>query len=85
MKPITLQPIGIVRSSRVEVRDDNWDNETCFVELDPQNFSADTTAGLSDFSHLEILFYMDRVDPAKIENSSRHPLNNNSGHQTLGE
>lgn len=76
MNPITLRPVGIVRSSRADVRDDNWDNETCFIELDQQEFSADATSGLPEFSHAEILFYMDKVDPTKIEKSSRHPRNN---------
>jgi tRNA (Thr-GGU) A37 N-methylase len=31
--------------------------------------------GLADFSHAEILFYMNQVDPAKIENTARHPRN----------
>lgn len=76
MNPITLRPVGTVRSSRAEVRDDQWDKETCFVELDPQQFSSNATAGLSEFSHIEILFYMDKVDPTKVETSSRHPRNN---------
>lgn len=76
MNPITLLPVGVVHSSRRQVRDDNWDHETCFIELDHQNFSSETTLGLSDFSHAEILFYMDQIDPAKVEKSARHPRNN---------
>ncbi|MFY0577499.1 SAM-dependent methyltransferase [Cystobacter fuscus] len=33
-------------------------------------------AGLTDFSHVEILFHMDQVDPAKVEKTARHPRNN---------
>lgn len=76
MNTIKLRPVGIVRSSRAEIQDDNWDKETCFVELDQQFTSSDSTSGLSDFSHVEVLFFMDRVDPTKIEISSRHPRNN---------
>ncbi|MFZ3589910.1 TrmO family methyltransferase domain-containing protein [Bacillus sp. DJP31] len=32
--------------------------------------------GLSDFSHLEVIFYMHKVDPSKIETNARHPINN---------
>lgn len=76
MKPITLIPIGTVRSTRLRAEDDHWDSETASVELDASRFSADALAGLSDFSHVEVLFHMDQVDPAKIENSARHPRNN---------
>jgi tRNA-Thr(GGU) m(6)t(6)A37 methyltransferase TsaA len=75
MKPIPLNPIGKVHSSRKEILDDNWDRETCFVELENQ-FSPEALAGLSDFSHAEILFFMDQVDPSKVEKVARHPRNN---------
>jgi len=76
MKPITLNPIGVVRSTRKHLEDDNWDAEKASVELDASQFSEDALAGLSDFSHVEIVFYMDRVDSAKVEKTARHPRNN---------
>ncbi|MGZ3775835.1 MAG: TrmO family methyltransferase domain-containing protein, partial [Pseudobdellovibrionaceae bacterium] len=76
MKTITLKPIGIVHSSRKELEDDNWDKEQVYVELDNAEFSSDALSGLSDFSHVEIIFYMDQVDPNKIEKLARHPRNN---------
>jgi tRNA (adenine37-N6)-methyltransferase len=78
MKTITLTPIGIVHSSRKKAADDNWDVEQTFIELDASQFSAEALAGLSDFSHVEILFFMDQVDPNKIEKTARHPRNNNA-------
>lgn len=71
---ISLQPIGKVRSSRSDVRDDGWDGEHAHIELDAR-FGADALAGLDTFSHVEILFYMDRVEPTKIETGARHPRN----------
>ncbi len=73
MSQINLRPIGFVSSSRRAVVDDNWDQESVFIELDQKQFSEETLAGLSDFSHAEILFYMYQVDPAKIEKTARHP------------
>ncbi|MGZ3711458.1 MAG: SAM-dependent methyltransferase [Bdellovibrionota bacterium] len=73
---IQLKPIGLVRSTRSVVSDDNWDTETVSIELDSLEFSAEALAGISDFSHVEILFYMDQVDAAKIERGARHPRNN---------
>ncbi len=76
MKTITLNPIGFVRSTRKKVEDDNWDSEQSYVELDSLQFSSEALAGLSDFSHVEILFHMDKVDPSKVEMAARHPRNN---------
>lgn len=76
MKTINITPIGTVRSTRKKAEDDNWDAEQVYVELDPQQFTSEALAGLGDFSHVEILFHMDRVDPSKIEKTARHPRNN---------
>ena len=76
MSSITMIPVGKVHSSRKKVEDDQWDQEKSFVSLDLSQFSSEALAGLSDFSHVEILFYMDQVDPLKVEKTSRHPRNN---------
>lgn len=76
MTTITLTPVGVVRSSRGVVRDDDWDAEVARIELDTTRFSADALAGLETFSHVEILFYMDRVEAGAIEHAARHPRNN---------
>ncbi|MGZ3857827.1 MAG: SAM-dependent methyltransferase [Bacteriovorax sp.] len=71
-----MTPIGFVRSTRQKVEDDNWDSEKMHIELDSTQFSGEAFAGLADFSHVEIIFYMDQVDPLKIEKTARHPRNN---------
>lgn len=76
MKTISMQPIGIVHSTRTKAEDDNWDIEKVYVELDSSQFSAHALEGLRDFSHVEVLFHMDQVDPQKIETTARHPRNN---------
>jgi tRNA (Thr-GGU) A37 N-methylase len=73
---IHLNSIGKVISTRTEIKDDSWDQENVLVELDSQGFSSEALAGLSDFSHVEIVFFMDQVDPAKVEKSARHTRNN---------
>jgi tRNA-Thr(GGU) m(6)t(6)A37 methyltransferase TsaA len=72
---ITMTPIGTVRSTRQATVDDDWDRERVVVELDAR-FSAEALAGLDSFSHVEVLFHMDRVDPTRIESGARHPRNN---------
>lgn len=76
MKSIVLTPIGVVHSSRKTVTDDHWDKEQACIELDSEQFSPEALKGLAEFSHVEILFYMNQVDPAKIEKLARHPRNN---------
>ena len=76
MNSITLTPVGVVRSTRTKPSDDNWDAERSRIEVDPAQFSPEALAGLGDFSHAEIVFFMDRVDPETVEKAARHPRNN---------
>lgn len=76
MKSIVMQPIGIVHSTRKEIEDDNWDREKTSIEVDRTQFSEEALRGLSDFSHVIIIFYMDKLDPSKLERAARHPRNN---------
>ncbi len=70
-----IEAIGVVQSTRKNVKDDNWDSESACIILGPE-FSEEALSGLSDFSHVEVLFYMNQVDPAKVETTARHPRNN---------
>lgn len=76
MDSITLKPIGKVNSTRLKVEDDNWDKENVFIEIDSSEFTSEALFGLDTFSHVEVLFYMDQVDPQKIEKNARYPRNN---------
>ena len=75
MKKIQVTAIGTVRSTRREAIDDLWDGEEASIELN-SDFSPDALLGLSDFSHVEILFFMDQVESQKIEVGAHHPHNN---------
>jgi tRNA-Thr(GGU) m(6)t(6)A37 methyltransferase TsaA len=72
---ISLQAIGLVRSSRRDVVDDGWDRERAYIELDSR-FGPEAFAGLEAFSHVEVVFFMHRVEAEKIETGARHPRNN---------
>jgi tRNA-Thr(GGU) m(6)t(6)A37 methyltransferase TsaA len=76
MTEITVTPIGVVRSTRTAPEDDRWDAVSARVELDASRFAPDALAGLDSFSHVEVVFVMDRVAPEKIEAGARHPRNN---------
>ena len=74
---IALTPIGIVRSARTEPVDDDWDSIETRIELDPALFASDATAGLSDFSHIEVVYHFDRVGDDEINTGARHPRGRN--------
>jgi tRNA (adenine37-N6)-methyltransferase len=73
MSEITMQPIGIVRSARAEPIDDHWGAVEARIELDRKLFGAEATAGLSDFSHIEVVYHFDRVPDDEIQTGARHP------------
>lgn len=70
---VKVEPIGIVRSPRVEADDDNWGEVISSIEI--TTLPAEALAGLDAFSHIEVLFYMHRVDEGKIQTGARHPRN----------
>lgn len=74
--PITLRPIGRVVGGRNEAVDDDWDQEIATIELDPSEVDLTATDGLSDFSHVEVVFRFDRVDEDAVCRGARHPRGN---------
>ncbi len=73
MDPITMQPIGFVRGGRTTPEDDDWGGLTCRIELDPAVVTPDATLGLDEFSHVEVVFVFDGVEPGQVCNGARHP------------
>jgi tRNA (adenine37-N6)-methyltransferase len=73
---ITMIPIGAVRSTRTAAKDDEWDAVTSSIELDVSVVGDDAIRELETFSHVEVVFVFDRVDPEKVERGARHPRNN---------
>jgi tRNA-Thr(GGU) m(6)t(6)A37 methyltransferase TsaA len=69
-------PIGAVSSPRTEPLDDDWDTVTATVTLDADQFGPDALAGLADFSHVEVVYVFDRVEPSTVQTRARHPRNN---------
>ena len=67
---IDLEPIGYVRAPRPHAEDDFWGGEQARIQLVPQ-FAPDALAGLTEFSHIEVLFYFHQVDTAKIVSGAR--------------
>jgi tRNA-Thr(GGU) m(6)t(6)A37 methyltransferase TsaA len=71
-----LEAIGRVRSTRAEVRDDDWDEETVSIELDGKAYSPDALLALDQFSHVEVIYFFDQVSESDIERGARRPRGN---------
>jgi tRNA-Thr(GGU) m(6)t(6)A37 methyltransferase TsaA len=76
MRDITMTPVGIVRSTRMAADDDHWDAVVSSIELDASQFTAEALAGLDAFSHVEVVYLFDRVDPDTVERGARYPRGN---------
>ena len=77
MEPGTwpVSAIGMVTSSRTEAIDDDWGDVTAAIKL-ASPLDERSVAGLEEFSHVEVVFLFDRVDPAAVCLHSRHPRGN---------
>ena len=70
---IVLKPIGVVRSPIKEVADDCWGGILATIELDPELFGPECTLGLDQYSHVEVVFVLDKISQDEIEKGARHP------------
>ncbi|PEJ54362.1 tRNA (N6-threonylcarbamoyladenosine(37)-N6)-methyltransferase TrmO [Bacillus sp. AFS002410] len=70
-----IQPIAFVKNSRKEIEDDYWGSIVSEIEL-VDELNEEAFSGISDFSHLEIIFYFDKVTDEMIQYNARHPRNN---------
>lgn len=73
---IPIEPIGIVRCTRLDALDDRWLSERSSIVLDPAIVGPEATLGLEDFSHIEVLFHFDALKPEEIVTTARHPRGN---------
>jgi tRNA-Thr(GGU) m(6)t(6)A37 methyltransferase TsaA len=70
-----VEPIGWVRSPRVDPVDDEWSDVIATISLD-ERFSPESLSGLAEFSHVEIVYLFNQVDPDSVETGARHPRGN---------
>ncbi|MEI3791716.1 MULTISPECIES: tRNA (N6-threonylcarbamoyladenosine(37)-N6)-methyltransferase TrmO [unclassified Chryseobacterium] len=71
---ITLQPIATVKNSRTEPIDDHWETIIAEIEL-ADHIPTEAFSNISKFSHLEIIYYFDKVKKEDIVFSG-HPRGN---------
>lgn len=73
---IEMTRIGVVHNERTTPIDDDWDRIYSTIQLDLDVLGDDATVGLRSFSHVEVVYVFDRVDPASVERGARRPRGN---------
>lgn len=73
----TVKPIAFVQNKRIEIKDDQW-GEVYSELILAHEFPEASLEGIEDFSHLEIVFYFNRVKDENVQVDSRYPRNNTS-------
>lgn len=70
---ITIVPIGVISSPRVDLTDDNWGSVESVITVDSPELTQEALAELHTFSHIEVIYHLHRVPPEEIERGARHP------------
>ncbi|MDV2685581.1 SAM-dependent methyltransferase [Alkalihalophilus lindianensis] len=74
---ITLNPIGIAYNERETIEDDYWGEVISKIVLG-STFPEEAFNEIDSFSHVEIIFYLHKVEKDKIVLGARHPRNDTS-------
>jgi tRNA-Thr(GGU) m(6)t(6)A37 methyltransferase TsaA len=73
-KPIVLTPIGVVRGGRSQIFEDHWGAVVSRLVLDPAVLDQAATDGLSEFSHIEVVFHFHLE--TRVWRGAAHPRGN---------
>ena len=71
-----VEPVAYVVGGRSEPTDDYWGGTRAVIRIDGSRFGPDSTAGLEEFSHLEVVFRFHLTDPADLNLGARRPRDN---------
>jgi len=71
-----VAPVAHVVGGRVEPTDDYWGGTRAVIRIDSEAFPPEATVGLSEFSHLEVVFRFHLTDPARPHPGIGYPRNN---------
>jgi tRNA (adenine37-N6)-methyltransferase len=72
---LSVRAVAYIRNERSEALDDNWDDVVSTVEL-ATDVPSEALRGLSDFSHVEIVFFADWAEDVPPAPWHRHPRGN---------
>src|SRR5437763_14253705 len=70
---IVLTPIGVVRGGRTRIFEDRWGPVVSRLVLDPSVVHLAATDGLSEFSHIEVVFHFHQETTVR---RAAHPRGN---------
>jgi len=73
---ISLKPVAFVTNTRTEPVDDEWNSIISTIVL-ADDIPTEALDHIADFSHIEIIFYFDKVSDDSIRFSG-YPRGNNS-------
>ena len=71
-----VEPIAHVVGGRTEPTDDYWGGTRSIIRIDDPRFTPESTQGLEQFSHLEIVFRFHLTDPRDLHFGARSARNN---------
>jgi tRNA (Thr-GGU) A37 N-methylase len=71
-----VEAVAHVVGGRIEPTDDYWGGTRSIIRIDATRFPPDATAGLEDFSHLEVVFHFHLTDPDDVHLGARRPRDN---------
>jgi tRNA-Thr(GGU) m(6)t(6)A37 methyltransferase TsaA len=66
--------IATVVGGRSDPVDDNWEGVEAEIVVDDR-FPVESLAGVEGFSHLDVVYVFDKVEPESIFMGARHPRN----------
>ncbi len=72
---VEMEAIGRVEAVRTRPDDDFWGGAESCITLS-ERYEPEALEGIEAFSHAEVLFLFDQVDPSEIVTGARHPRNN---------
>lgn len=68
---LTLRPIGHVRNTIDEAKRGGWDEVVSEIVLD--GVPPEALDGIEEYSHIQVIFWMDRVQPDRSQVWKVHP------------
>ena len=72
---LSVRAIAYIRNERAEALDDNWADVVSEIEL-ASDVPAESLRGLSEFSHIEVVFFADWAEDVPPGPWHRHPRGN---------
>lgn len=71
-----VEPVAYVVGGRTEPTDDYWGGSRSIIRVDGSRFTTESTRGLADFSHLEVVFRFHLTDQDDLHLGARRPRDN---------